>query len=569
MAVSVNFIGLKALIMVIAFQPLVHLKELLTTLSISNPSIWIILYSIFSSIVIWGITHKHKESLESLSQRLSSLKSQAKELAETSHHLDEDLILSSFYSEEKSLKEELEELMLLSQVATVADNAHIFVYRDGELTCLCSAKDTECNPVDEGIIYEVLLQKKSILIWAEEGEIKNPGYYSGERIKSLIASPVVDDQIPLGVLCVESIRYRAFTEKDQSVVDLIAKEIARSLGRQRMFSQIKLSYKAISMLHEHGSSLSEVIELDEILQKIVESSEALTGGSAVLLWRTNSSYRIYKPDKLIIKEQKVSIKKLKETLLELIRSNKKPLYFSDLAMYKKKALPLNGVNPKSMFVVPLIIEKRVQAMVAVFSSKRDAFNQIQRHLLEVYLYQASESASKAMLHEEIKMMAFTDGLTGLYNHRRFQERLQEELKRADRYTEPVSLILLDIDHFKKVNDTYGHPAGDAVLKKIAEIIRKAVREIDFPARYGGEEFALIILKSTAREAKKIAERLRKKVEQTTVKTDTADINVTLSLGIASYPEDARTREDLIERADQALYRAKQEGRNKTVLYEEL
>ncbi len=550
-------------------QPLIHLKELLIASPFKSPSFWIVVYSLFTALFIWIVAYRRKEALQSLSNRLSSLKSQAKELAETSHHLDEDLILSSFYSEEKSLREELEDLVLLAQRATVSDNAHIFVYRDGELTCLCSAKNVECEPTEGGIIYDVLSQKTSRLFWVEEGEIKNPGYYSGERIRSLIASPVVDDQIPLGVLCVESIRYRAFTEKDQSVVDLIAREIARSLGRQRMFSQIKISYKAISMLHEHGSSLSEAIELDEILQKIVESSEALTGGSAVLFWRTNSSYRIYKPDKLIIKEQKVSIKKLKETLLELIRSNKKPLYFSDLAMYKKKALPLNGVNPKSMFVVPLIIEKRVQAMVAVFSSKRDAFNQIQRHLLEVYLYQASESASKAMLHEEIKMMAFTDGLTGLYNHRRFQERLQEELKRADRYGEPVSLILLDIDHFKKVNDTYGHPAGDAVLKRIAEIIRKTVREIDFPARYGGEEFALIILKSTAREAKKIAERLRKKVEQTTVKTDTADINVTLSLGIASYPEDARTREDLIERADQALYRAKQGGRNQTILYEEL
>ena len=569
LALSANFVGFYTIVILSALQPLIHLKEIIHDGLFESQASWVVLYSILTAVVIWFFSFRRKEVIDSLQSRLSALKSQARELAETSHHIDEDLIMSSYFSEERTLKEELKELVILAQKATVADNAYVFVYREGELKCICSATDENCDPAESGIIYDALSDRSTKFHWVEDGYIKNPGYYSTERLRSLIASPIVDEQIPLGVICVESIRYRAFSEKDQAVLDLIAKEATRCLGRQRMFSQIKLSYKAVSMLHEHGSALAEAIELDEILKKIVESSEALTGGTALLLWRTNSSYRVYGTKQLSAREQKVSIKKLKETLLELVRSNKKPLYFSDLGNYKKRALPLSGVNPKSMFVVPIVIDRKVHAMVAVYSAKKDAFNQIQRHLLEVYLYQASESASKAMLHEEIKMMAFTDGLTGLYNHRRFQERLQEELKRASRYKEPLSLILLDIDHFKKVNDTYGHPAGDAVLKRIAELISRTVREIDFPARYGGEEFALIILKSNSKEAKKIAERLRKKVEQTTVKTDTADISVTLSLGIASYPEDAKTREELIDRADQALYRAKQSGRNRTVLYEEI
>jgi diguanylate cyclase (GGDEF)-like protein len=170
------------------------------------------------------------------------------------------------------------------------------------------------------------------------------------------------------------------------------------------------------------------------------------------------------------------------------------------------------------------------------------------------------------LHAEIETLATTDGLTGLYNHRRFQEKLSEEFKRLSRYSSPVSLILSDIDYFKKVNDTYGHPVGDLVLKGVSEIIREEIRDMDVPARYGGEEFAVILPGTDAEGVKNIAERLRKAVMDKTFFADDKSLKVTMSLGIATAPVDAKSKEELIEKADQALYNAKHSGRNRSVLW---
>ena len=146
---------------------------------------------------------------------------------------------------------------------------------------------------------------------------------------------------------------------------------------------------------------------------------------------------------------------------------------------------------------------------------------------------------------------------------------QEELKKLSRYSEPTSLLLADIDFFKKINDTYGHPSGDLVLKEVSNIIREAIRDIDMPARYGGEEFAAILPRTDSKGAMNIAERLRKAVMSASFSSDTSQLKVTLSIGIATTPSDAKTKEELIEKADEALYYAKHNGRNRSVLWNEI
>jgi len=187
-------------------------------------------------------------------------------------------------------------------------------------------------------------------------------------------------------------------------------------------------------------------------------------------------------------------------------------------------------------------------------------------LLEVLCNQASISIANANLHVEIERLATTDGLTGLYNHRRFQEKLSEEFKRLNRYSYQVSLILTDIDYFKKVNDTYGHPVGDLVLKGVSKIIREEIRDMDVPARYGGEEFAVILPGTDTDGAKNIAERLRKAVMDTTFSADGKPVKVTISIGVATAPVDAKGKQELIEKTDEALYHAKHNGRNQSVIW---
>lgn len=166
---------------------------------------------------------------------------------------------------------------------------------------------------------------------------------------------------------------------------------------------------------------------------------------------------------------------------------------------------------------------------------------------------------------KLQELASRDGLTGLFNHRHFQETLARELDRADRYKHPTSLVLLDIDHFKVVNDTYGHPAGDAVLQALSRRVSELLRKSDIFARYGGEEFAVILVETGEKGAFVLAERLRRGIEQMKVSTDGPTLKITVSLGVTTWnPEHGPVEKaKLIEAADRALYRAKKNGRNRS------
>jgi diguanylate cyclase (GGDEF)-like protein len=184
--------------------------------------------------------------------------------------------------------------------------------------------------------------------------------------------------------------------------------------------------------------------------------------------------------------------------------------------------------------------------------------------LEVVAMQAAESIYRARLFEQTERLATIDGLTGLTNHRTFQGRLDEHLAQAQRYGKKVSLLLCDIDHFKSVNDTYGHPVGDLVLKGVARTLAREARTTDVVARYGGEEFAIVMPETDATGALVIAERIRERVSRLLFESEQGSLRVTLSLGIATVPEDAAGKAELLERADGALYHAKRHGRNRSV-----
>lgn len=165
--------------------------------------------------------------------------------------------------------------------------------------------------------------------------------------------------------------------------------------------------------------------------------------------------------------------------------------------------------------------------------------------------------------EELRQLAITDGLTGLYNYRYFKEQLLQELKRAQRHSLNISVVMIDIDHFKQYNDKNGHPAGDVVLKDIARLLRDNIRNIDLAARYGGEEFSLILIETDKPSAKIVSEKIRKLVEDYgfAYESSQPDGKLTISTGVATFPEDGEDFDTLVSKADQRLYRAKEAGRN--------
>ncbi|MBF0409844.1 MAG: diguanylate cyclase [Candidatus Riflebacteria bacterium] len=219
---------------------------------------------------------------------------------------------------------------------------------------------------------------------------------------------------------------------------------------------------------------------------------------------------------------------------------------------------------RNLISVPLKARERATGVINV-TNKLDpvGFNSDDQRLLEALAQQAAMAVEHARLYE----LAITDGLTKLFIHRYFQARLEEEILRAKRYHTTVSLILMDIDHFKKFNDTYGHQQGDIVLVEVAKLVKQTLREtIDIPARYGGEEFTVILPETDASGAQLVAERLRRIIESYDFPGQGKPLKVTISLGIATFPDHASNRPMLIKKADMALYHCKKRGRNCSTIF---
>jgi diguanylate cyclase (GGDEF)-like protein len=194
------------------------------------------------------------------------------------------------------------------------------------------------------------------------------------------------------------------------------------------------------------------------------------------------------------------------------------------------------------------------------------FEDGERELFAYLARQAGVSVENVGLHQQVQRQAVTDELTGLFNHRRFVEALESEAERARRFDQPVGLVMVDLDDFKAVNDTYGHQQGDEVLRQVAALMQSYSREIDAPARYGGEELAIVLPQTDLSGARRLAERLRTGIEQLEIPrlSGAGTMRVTASLGVAALPESAGDVERLIAAADAALYEAKRGGKNKTV-----
>jgi diguanylate cyclase (GGDEF)-like protein len=171
---------------------------------------------------------------------------------------------------------------------------------------------------------------------------------------------------------------------------------------------------------------------------------------------------------------------------------------------------------------------------------------------------ATANAQAVRLLEE---KATTDGLTGCLNKRAFLAEMEQKILAAQRFRRKLSLIITDLDHFKAVNDTYGHASGDRVLRELGRVLRRVKRETDVVARFGGEEFCVLCEETDARGARLLAERVREELENAEVATELGPLRVTASLGVATFPDDAATAEDLFAQGDKALYRAKSLGRN--------
>jgi len=221
-------------------------------------------------------------------------------------------------------------------------------------------------------------------------------------------------------------------------------------------------------------------------------------------------------------------------------------------------------NVDNIVCIPLIVDDEcIGVMNITNKTTNEKFNDEEISLLNMLARQVAVTINNANLYH----LAITDGLTDVFIKRHFNQKLHEEVVRADRYKRPISLIMIDIDHFKKFNDTYGHQLGDLVLSKTAGLLKRNVRDPDIVARYGGEEFTIILPETNSEGAHVSAERIRKVIEASDYPgPNNEKLKVTISMGIATYPEHSKTEEGLIKKADIAMYKSKENGRNRATIY---
>lgn len=232
---------------------------------------------------------------------------------------------------------------------------------------------------------------------------------------------------------------------------------------------------------------------------------------------------------------------------------------------------LDMVNAGSALAVPLFVSNRVMGSLQLFSQRTGAFSREDAQLLWILALVAENVLTREYANEGLIRFAFTDYLTGLKTRGYFEQQLELEIKRSDRKKQKLALVMVDLDHFKQLNDRYGHHVGDQVLRDVASILMKDMREVDTVARYGGEEFVIVLPETGTQGAMFVAERLRRAMEQAKffAGSPRAVERLTISLGVAIFDTDAQFKRDLIEAADAALYEAKSRGRNQVVAFSEV
>lgn len=226
---------------------------------------------------------------------------------------------------------------------------------------------------------------------------------------------------------------------------------------------------------------------------------------------------------------------------------------------------------RSELAIPLVWEGTILGVLNVESKEPYAYTEADVSLLTTVAEQAASYLANARLHQHTRHLAITDPHTGLFNYRHYMDQVASLVNQAQLTGSNFSLLMLDMDHFKQVNDTYGHPTGDVVLEQTARLIRLCCRQMDMVFRYGGEEFAVILPETDKQATTQVAERIRERVASHTFVTKqghSVDFPLSFSIGVASYPEDGFTQVDLLLSADRALYAAKRQGRNRVVLHEQ-
>lgn len=339
---------------------------------------------------------------------------------------------------------------------------------------------------------------------------------------------------------------------------------AKGEGISIYFEKYSTYYHLRKLAEDLVSSLS-VLQLSEMI--VNRCAEFIPKGDIVLISLADNDGRNLSV--LASSSLKITTRvenKLGDLFDYWVIRNRKRLIISDTQQDFRfdTSETVKHVNLRSLIIVPLLNEGRVIGTLRINASQQESFSNDDLRLLDAIGTLASSALSNAILFEKTEELAIKDSLTGLYVRRYFYDRLKHEHRRFLLTQRPLSLLMCDLDHFKECNDRFGHEAGDAMLVRFAEILTESSAG-GFVARYGGEEFTVILTETPVEQARVVAEAIRSQVEKAEFLIRREKVKMTVSVGVANIPSDTLDIETLIHKADQALYQAKREGRNRVCL----
>ena len=430
-------------------------------------------------------------------------------------------------------------------------------------------------------------------------------------IRSLIACPIVSLEGTIGLILIQQCDcLRTWTDKDLELVEAVTRQLTIAMQHAHLYYYTKTMAEQAMLINHIVRSVSSSLDLDTILDTVTrELCAAINADRCQILQPDITgplvvSHEFYhlrlSPTKgLNLYAQEIDFSPLdaepvfsQANFLLGIDLEKLSLRntqtFADQSMQGQSYDPwrvsvindttsdaranafkyfLQNCQTKSLIAAPLVSENRIIGLLVVHQCDLPrTWRTGEAQLVASIADQLAMAVTHAHLYARVKFQAITDGLTGLYNHIYFQNRLSEELRLATRKKLPCSLLMLDLDNLKQINDTYGHPVGDAAIRQVATILKTLLRSGDTAARYGGEEFAVILPETSLLEAALIGDRLCTQIANARVP---GIAQITASVGAASYPRQANDANELVIKADQALYEAKRAGRNQIWIYESM
>ncbi|MEO7839622.1 MAG: sensor domain-containing diguanylate cyclase, partial [Anaerolineales bacterium] len=451
-----------------------------------------------------------------------------------------------------------------------AEAAILLTVENGELELISigGTEDMGFSPglhvkMGEGIIGHTAVIRDVYIT----GDISRDPYYAapprGACTGSALGLPMLHEDELLGVLYIESNTPDDFDTEIVHTFQTLTSHTVTAIQRARLFAVAGDRLRAITAVQAVSQTVSSSLELEQIFQTVVETLHNTFGYNFIGIYLLDGEVlrmgaQIGFPPEMIYIEIPIT-----SGIIGRAVRNARTEFISDVRLEPEFLRASEEVE--SEICVPLLKEGLVLGALNVESVRGHPLTETDVTILTSFAGQVAVAIENARLHSQVKSMALTDGLTGLANRRAFDYALESEVARVTRYGPPLSLIIIDIDSFKLYNDTWGHPAGDARLRAIADLLRANVRNPDIASRYGGEEFALLLPFTDKVGAMLLAERLRYAAEANSPRGSIAGESTaghTLSIGVASFPGDGTTPTELLFAADHAELIAKRLGKNR-------